>query len=70
MTAAELAQMASGCRCTCCADAIERARTDRNPLDGCNCIDYQAAEQCDCRLCQVALFWVIVATPARGLTCG
>lgn len=70
MTGVELAQLAIGCRCTCCADALERFRTHRNPLEGCDCIDCPPAEQCDCALCSTALFWTLVATPARGLSCG
>ena len=51
MTPQEVQQLVDGCACSCCIEALNKAGFDRNPLTGCDCVDFQPAEQCDCALC-------------------
>jgi hypothetical protein len=45
------------CACTCCAELLERMRTNRdlNPRSACMCAVYSVDEQCDCAFCASAL---------------
>lgn len=43
------------CTCTCCADALERIKFERELIRACNCADYAPDEQCDCDFCVWAL---------------
>lgn len=39
------------CRCTCCADGIERIRCGAFIAYACDCDDRCAEERCECRFC-------------------
>jgi hypothetical protein len=39
------------CTCSCCEDAQERLKFDRELRDACSCAWYQEEEQCDCSFC-------------------
>jgi len=43
-------------QCRCCADALDRFRSNIEPIeDACSCIDYAEGEQCDCPFCVFCL---------------
>ena len=43
------------CTCTCCEDALERVKFDRELLDACDCCFAEPDERCDCDFCLWAL---------------
>ena len=43
------------CPCTCCADALERVKFDRELVIACDCVYVPEDEQCDCAFCTWAL---------------
>ena len=43
------------CTCSCCGDALERIRFDRELHYACSCLDYSEHERCDCEFCLWAM---------------